>query len=92
MKDIQWFIDHGCELTKPDIRIFFFGVFGLSQGKPCNGCNCKDTCPAWPLFRADVNVPSNVKPGQQVCWQCNSPLNMTKVERRGGKCACGAKV
>ncbi len=88
MPDMGWFIKNGCELTKPDLEIFV-GVFGLANGNPCNGCNCKDTCPAWPLLRAQSQSGPSDRP---LCPQCKSPLNMAKVERRGGKCACGAKV
>jgi hypothetical protein len=30
--------------------------------------------------------------GMPKCPKCHSPLNKTKVQRRGNKCACGATV
>lgn len=92
MPDSQWFIDNGCELTRPSL-IIFRGVYDLSGGKPCNGCNCKDTCPAWPKLQGAVSrlgtATLDVRPR---CGKCGSLLNATKVARRGGKCACGQVV
>lgn len=45
----DWFFENGCELCKPSPDIFF-AVFMATNGNPCDGCNCKDTCPAFPLI------------------------------------------
>lgn len=92
MPDMNWFVDNGCELTAPSIQIFY-GVYALSGGNPCHGCNCKSTCPAWPKLNVK---PSGMSPARldtrPRCGNCGSLLNPTKVQRRGGKCACGHKV
>lgn len=89
--DAIWFIDNGCELVSPSLEIFL-GVMRLSNGNPCRECNCKDTCPAWPKIAAEQNVKTPRASSATLCSQCRSPLNMAKVERRGGRCACGAKI
>ena len=45
--DFNWFVSNGCELAKPDPKMLA-AIYALSGGKPCVGCNCQDTCPAWP--------------------------------------------
>lgn len=88
----EWFIENGCELTKPSMATFI-AVFTLSHGEPCNGCNCKDTCSAWPKLQYPASrVGSASLDIRPRCRKCGSLLNMVKVERRGGKCSCGAKV
>lgn len=47
IKPIEWFVENGCELTRPSMEIFR-AVYGMSGQRPCVECNCKDTCPAWP--------------------------------------------
>jgi hypothetical protein len=81
MRSVNWFVDNGCELVKPNIEVFF-GVYSLSNGQPCRGCNCKDTCPAWPKVN---ETPTASNPTGHRCPRCQSPLNMVKVQRRGGK-------
>lgn len=90
MPSMKWLVDHGCELTRPNIDIFM-AVFRLSGGNPCIGCNCKDTCPAWRDMN-DRDMKRVDTGGRRRCDVCRSLLNPVKVARRGGKCACGAAV
>ena len=46
---IEWFLNNGYELCEPSIEIFW-AVYGLTNGQPCHGCNCKDTCRAFKLI------------------------------------------
>jgi len=84
MATIEFLRENGCELNSPDPRMLEL-IYTSTGGNPCNGCNCKPTCPAWPKIRASRL--GSVLPG--LCPKCRSPLNMKKVEKRGGKCACG---
>lgn len=89
LDQIQWFVENGCELAQGTLGIdLFVGIYHLSHGKPCDGCNCKATCPAWPKLKQPVRT---VVSGPR-CPKCHSLLNMVKVARRGGKCACGEKI
>lgn len=93
-KTFDWLVQNGCELQRPSIQLFA-AVYAASAGNPCNGCNCKQTCPAWKKIQGEVRVVTSKPkshPDQPVCPKCQSPLNMKKVERRGGKCACGQGV
>ena len=87
----EWLIEHGCELTTPSVGLFL-AVFKASHGDPCNGCNCKDTCPAWREINSHPATPQTRQDNRQRCPQCRSLLNPAKVARRGGRCACGATV
>lgn len=90
-RPLGWFVKNGCELTSPSYELFV-GVFHATDGDPCRECNCKSTCPAWPrVYTLEAKSIDRVIEIRR-CGQCNSPLNMKKVERRGGLCACGAKV
>lgn len=91
MPDRDWFIANGCELVRPDVRLFF-AVFAMSNGDPCRQCNCKATCPAWRILSTGAARPARHGSGNPLCPQCRSPLNMAKVAKRGGKCACGATI
>jgi len=90
MPDRDWFEANGCELTRPDIRIFF-AVFQMSNGNPCRECNCKSTCPAWAKMQSGASVqPTRHGSGHPLCPKCKSPVNLDKAKRlRGGKCVCG---
>ena len=91
-KSIAWFFENGCELQAPNpLMLMLTHIYIMTLGYPCDGCHCKPTCPAWkvmnrPEARRDPHA------GREKCPKCHSPLNMKKVERRGGKCACGAVV
>ena len=91
MADREWLIDNGCELTKPDIRMFM-AIYEMSHGNPCRECNCKSTCPAWKKMQSGSQTPRRHGSGNPVCPTCSSPMNMEKVRKRGGKCACGAVI
>jgi hypothetical protein len=47
-KSSDWYVRNGCELQNPSMKMFE-QVYSMSGGNPCDGCNCKDTCNAWPL-------------------------------------------
>jgi hypothetical protein len=90
----EWFLENRCELTRPFYGTFL-AVYQVSGGRPCSGCNCKDTCPVWPLVQnggAAVPALKFQMDWRPKCPKCQSPLNAVKVARRGGKCACGASV
>jgi hypothetical protein len=48
-----WYVENGCELQRPDPTLLML-IYASTHGQPCNGCNCKSTCPAWPKVRAEV--------------------------------------
>lgn len=84
---IDWFIENGCELVHPDIKLLY-AIYELENGQPCNGCNCKQTCPAYPKLLSVNKYDSELLR----CPKCNSLLNPVKVQRRNGLCACGYRV
>lgn len=92
MISARWYIQHGCELASPNLALFLEGVYALSGGQPCKECNCKDTCPAWPILQGQAAKATRPVTSQRLCPKCRSPLNLQKVQRRGGKCACGQPI
>lgn len=90
MPSEQWLREHGCELTKG--LDLLSQIYAMSRGNPCNGCNCKDTCPAWAEMKPQALTAPARFVNQSLCPKCRSPLNPVKVQRRGGKCACGQAV
>ena len=90
---MSWYVENGCKLQQPMAVLAF--VFESTRGRPCDGCNCKATCPAWPKLQGTEPAKPLSAPiglGLPRCEKCRSPLNMSKVQRRGGRCACGAEV
>lgn len=85
--DIDWFVDNGCELTRPNVAIFL-AVYASTYSQPCKDCNCKPTCPAYPKLSQRMYA----TPLVSRCPKCNSPLNAVKVLRLNGRCACGQEV
>ena len=85
----------GC-LFEPEMLAF---LHERTNGDPCSGCNLKDGCPAYPKVltvereglqtRIDEIRNARTK-SAPLCPHCRSPLNLKKVARRGGRCACGA--
>lgn len=55
MHTLQWLIDNGCELQKPNIEILE-GIYEISGGEPCKECNCKRTCPAWAEMELETSA------------------------------------
>ena len=92
---LSWFFENGCELQRPSPNMLLF-VYRQSQGQPCRECNCKDTCPAWPKAKRGPSffaaVEARAVDTRERCPKCRSLLNPVKVQRRGGKCACGQVV
>ena len=43
---LNWFVENGCELQRPELSLLA-AIFYSQDGRPCDGCNCKNTCPAW---------------------------------------------
>jgi hypothetical protein len=80
-------INRGCELARPN-PIILLGIYEMSGGNPCRECNCKQRCSAWREISATA-LRAPIRDNQQRCAKCNSLLNPVKVQRRGGKCACG---
>jgi hypothetical protein len=60
MKSINWFLENGCELQKPD-KGMLIAIHGMSRGNPCSECNCKDTCPAWQILQNEEKQAKNSK-------------------------------
>ena len=53
--NLRWYIENGCELKRPNDQLVLEGLYNLTQGNPCEGCNYKPTCPAW-ATRQKMNV------------------------------------
>lgn len=92
---LDWFIENGCELQRPAVAMLAM-IYTSTHGEPCRGCNCKSTCPAWPKVQAGMPLSATVQARRADtrprCHKCQSLLNPVKVQRRGGRCACGQEV
>lgn len=79
---LQWLLDNGCELQRPN-RLMLLTVFEATNGNPCKDCHCKDTCPAWATMRTPVGrMNFQVNGVVQRCLKCQSPVNKAKAVRR----------
>ena len=82
-RSFDWYVVNGCELQSPDIKMFrkVYDISDKDEG-PCKECNCKDTCPAWPIIQAEEEQAATLAALQdepQEVWETN-----TEVAKRLG--------
>ncbi len=83
-KSLNWFLNNGCELQNPD-PLMLTMIYSESRGNPCDGCGCKDTCPAWPLINQPeelVTKPVRNDPPKETTAQIAERLGISKNEVR----------
>ena len=88
----QWFIDNGCELAVKPLVPFEI-LYDAAKGDPCNGCRCKDRCPAWAkITEAQTeasstpnNEVSNVETNAQIAARTGLTKRQVAKRLRAGK-------